>query len=542
MTTAAVTKSGVRSVDDNGQKPAPDRALIRRFLEELYVAAEDIAGAVVLYWPDAVGKPQDARFFDHHDLDAMADYAEKLAHDHDVYFQPNLIDPAKVDTIRNRNGRGDESEVIAVISFHGDIDAHKPGHTKNYPPRSRIDDTFRKMPFQPSIVVNSGPAGRGAHPYTLLVEPVVIDSEAMRTRVKGISERWQGLLRTHLGHDDAGRSYDIDSTFDLCRVLRPAGTINHKYGCVVTWDVFEPHRRYAWTDVEDNAPEISSNGDGRQAAAPQTEQASSKPTGYHPSDKEVLAALENHDEWSIIKRLKDGDESLWSGPDARYQSRSEADYALIGFLKYFTPDGDQIERLMRGAKLARPEWDTRRGSKTLLRFEIDKSLKTRTHFLDWDLPEKQAERGELPAIDAGCDDLPKVTREAWGALKKSNDPPRLFRFGGRIVRTETGDQAEVVLSDITVDRARFEMSESAFWFRTVNAGTKKDPVFDRKPASPTDKQVRNVLAKPDPDLPCLTRIVEAPVFAPDGSLVVVRKIVPFRFFAAGWGPEAGRRS
>jgi len=68
--------------------------------------------------------------------------------------------------------------------------------------------------------------------------------------MKGLSEGWQRLLRKKIGNDAEGREYDLDGTADLCRVLRPPGTVNHKYGCPVTTAVFEPNRRYDWRDFD----------------------------------------------------------------------------------------------------------------------------------------------------------------------------------------------------------------------------------------------------------------------------------------------------
>ena len=131
---------------------------------------------------------------------------------------------------------------------------------------------------------------------------------------------------------------------------------------------------------------------------------------------------------------------------------------------------------------------------------------------------------DKPEIDAGCEDAPKVTRAAWAAIRQGNDPKRLFRFGGRVVRTENGDEGELLLQDITLDRMRYELSEAASWFRwgkegRGKEGRGKEAKFVKTSAWPGDKVVRNVLATPDIDLPCLTRIVEAPVFGPDGSLL-----------------------
>ena len=64
-----------------------------------------------------------------------------------------------------------------------------------------------------------------------------------------------------------------------------------------------------------------------------------------------------------------GDTSAYGG-DA-----SDADFALLGILKFETQDPDQLERLMRRSRLARPKWDEGRAGKTWLRYSIDNALK-----------------------------------------------------------------------------------------------------------------------------------------------------------------------
>ncbi len=120
----------------------------------------------------------------------------------------------------------------------------------------------------------------------------------------------------------------------------------------------------------------------------------------------------------------------------------------------------------------------------------------------------------LPEIDAGCANLPNVTEKAWDALRAANDPPRIFRYGGRVVRIEQGDQREPVIRELTLDRMRYELAEAALWFKWKKRGDD----FEKEEMSPPDKVVRNTLATPNIELPILSRIVEAPVFASDGSL------------------------
>ena len=101
----------------------------------------------------------------------------------------------------------------------------KPGH--NYPTQRKIYQALLGMPRYPSLIVVSGRKNGGLHVYWLLDKPYVIRSEMDRQRIKSISRRWQELLRSKLA------GHDLDSTYDLVRVLRPIGSTNHKYGTIV---------------------------------------------------------------------------------------------------------------------------------------------------------------------------------------------------------------------------------------------------------------------------------------------------------------------
>ena len=114
-------------------------------------------------------------------------------------------------------------------------------------------------------------------------------------------------------------------------------------------------------------------------------------------------------------------------------------------------------------------------------------------------------------IDASEDDLAALTTEAWLAIQAANTPPTLFRYGAVPSRIETDDEGAPMLRPMTVDRMRHRLARVAYWFRLA----KKDR---EQPIAPPLAVVRDVLATPDPALPVLTRIVEAPIFAADGSL------------------------
>jgi hypothetical protein len=164
----------------------------------------------------------------------------------DVCLTINILDGQSIRQ-RGRSTRGNETEVTAVVAIVADVDAaEKDGH--NYPPQARIFQALADMPLPASIIVLSGRADGGLHVYWLLLTPFIIHTDEDRRRIKRISERWQRLLKAKLA------PYDLDSTFDLVRVLRPISTTNHKYGTTVKELVFDPGRRYGLEDFERHLP------------------------------------------------------------------------------------------------------------------------------------------------------------------------------------------------------------------------------------------------------------------------------------------------
>ncbi len=134
------------------------------------------------------------------------------------------------------------------------------------------------------------------------------------------------------------------------------------------------------------------------------------------------------------------------------------------------------------------------------------------------LPEPPAEEpkpnenpSNLPPINADDGDLKRVSAQAWSALMAANEPPKWFRCGGMAMRIETSDDGAPVMREITQDRLRHILARAAWWFST----NKKGDTFAAHPPMPV---VRDLLATPDMALPILNRVVEAPVFAPNGEL------------------------
>jgi hypothetical protein len=127
---------------------------------------------------------------------------------------------------------------------------------------------------------------------------------------------------------------------------------------------------------------------------------------------------------------------------------------------------------------------------------------------------------KLPVIDTDNEDLAVVTAQAWSALEKANDPPVLFRHGTQPSRIEPDDEGTPMVRPLTLDRMRHHLARAAEWQKTIRSRRRSAAETTLVAAAPPIPVVRDVLATPDPPLPVLTRIVEAPVFASDGTLQI----------------------
>ena len=101
-----------------------------------------------------------------------------------------------------------------------------------------------------------------------------------------------------------------------------------------------------------------------------------------------------------------------------------------------------------------------------------------------------------------------------GCIQQFNDPPTLFRFGSVASRIEASDKGEPIIKPLKFDMLRHHLARAATWIEWTKAG---DDLREKNTAPPKDI-VADVQATPDQPLPVLSRVVQAPVYAPDGTL------------------------
>lgn len=140
-------------------------------------------------------------------------------------------------------------------------------------------------------------------------------------------------------------------------------------------------------------------------------------------------------------------------------------------------------------------------------------------------PTPPQDPADLPLLDAGDHDLPRITAATWAALERANHPPTLFARAGIPTRIERDPDGGPMLRMLDVDRLKHHVARAATWY-SVRGAT-------RQPAYPPDAVIRDLLAHPAVPLPALDQLVSAPVFTPAGSLLIAPGYdAPSRLFYA----------
>jgi hypothetical protein len=221
--------------------PAPEVSLAREQFRVLYGHLSDEHGQIGIYTkqPYAIG------FFPPSKLDVAAAYACEASQTTNIYHLVNLVAEDAVAGIRRRSGRGSEAELKTAVALVAEIDTVGGRHCQSdYPTQDQALAALDAMPLAATMMNLSGLPTGGLHVFWSLASPVDLSDAAAHRRVKELSRGWQEMLREKL------RPYRLDSTFDLVRVLRVAGCVNHKYGALTRPLEVVPSRRYVLSDFE----------------------------------------------------------------------------------------------------------------------------------------------------------------------------------------------------------------------------------------------------------------------------------------------------
>ncbi len=170
-------------------------------------------------------------WFKVNDLDRASNAAKKYGDKTNTFFGVGL----RKNILKN-GFRGSEQDILCLPTLYADIDIKSGAHAQTSLPSSVDEaiDFLNNLKIKPSIIVNSG---NGIHGYWLLDKPFIIETEENR---KHISSIFKGFGR-YVNSEAKKRGWKIDSVYDLARILRVPGTINHKLGTGAKCEVVESH-------------------------------------------------------------------------------------------------------------------------------------------------------------------------------------------------------------------------------------------------------------------------------------------------------------
>jgi hypothetical protein len=206
-------------------------AAVGGFLEGLFGDSLNKEAQLVLW------SSRDKRSYWVSEISEAVAVAEAQSTVSDLYYGVCLQDRARAQAERERRkgsssmdySRGYAITAAVVPALWLDLDIAGEGHEKVGLPRNQTDADriLSELPFPPSWTVATG---GGTHVYWVLREPWVLESPEERDRAAAVVRGWQTLAIDAA----ANLGFVVDATHDLSRVLRPVGTVNHKYGMPVS--------------------------------------------------------------------------------------------------------------------------------------------------------------------------------------------------------------------------------------------------------------------------------------------------------------------
>ena len=157
------------------------------------------------------------------------------------YLKINLMDWEMMEERRRIEQKaavvGGINEVKTIVSIQLDVDA---GKSSRYVSRRHALHALDRMPFPPSLIINSNGDNGGFHAYWVLEKPYRIPSVAKRKQLQKVAAAWNDKLKELCN----GK---LDSTSNLDRVLRVVG-VPRTDGGKVCLHSYDPSRLYDLND------------------------------------------------------------------------------------------------------------------------------------------------------------------------------------------------------------------------------------------------------------------------------------------------------
>lgn len=159
--------------------------------------------------------------FQFNDIKSMVNFVEQAMRKNNVYITMTLQEASRNKEIKKE--RSVEASCCmfglwADVDIKNDNNAHK---AVNLPTVEEFSSFMKGFELKPTMVVDSG---NGFHIYFLFKIPVVMRDHNERKQAAKFVEDFQRLLRVRMEI----KGWKLDATADLARILRVAGTLNHK--------------------------------------------------------------------------------------------------------------------------------------------------------------------------------------------------------------------------------------------------------------------------------------------------------------------------
>jgi hypothetical protein len=323
------------------------RAEIERMLTLLYPDPPADAW-LVISWPDTQGNFA-SHWFTLQQQSDVCPFLLQQSSTFNTYIGVGLRHPASQCSAYKR---GDSAEVYALPGLWIECDHAQGAHAaKNLPTPFQLSGFLQSLPFTFSLLIDST---GGYHGYLLFKELWVLETPEERATAQLLLRRFQRTIQLFA----AEKGWHIDTTADLARVLRPAGTFNHKSGHPLPVTIVDEQAiRYNPSDLLD-APWLV-----------EIEDTYTPPSGggsFPPSQLDLIldkcpflrhcrddAAALSEPEWyamlTIVGRCEDGEQHAHalSQPYPRY-SKEETTKKLAHALKDTGPFTCQRIRTERG--------------------------------------------------------------------------------------------------------------------------------------------------------------------------------------------------
>ncbi len=182
------------------------------FLSEIYKGCD--AGFITLTSLPS----RQTKWFKVGEIDKVVKMTENVGQKTNVFFGVGLRNK-----VLPNNLRGSEKDISCITTLYADIDVKGDAHAQKALPETINDAVsfLNNLKIKPSIIVSSG---NGIHSYWLLDKPFKIETEEDKNYVAHI---FKGFGK-YVNCEAKNLGWRLDNVYDLARILRVPGTINHK--------------------------------------------------------------------------------------------------------------------------------------------------------------------------------------------------------------------------------------------------------------------------------------------------------------------------